>query len=224
MPQQINLCTPILLTQKRYFSAQTMAQALAIFVLLGGSLCVYGVWSLNAANEGFKKSLLTQSPELESLQAALKQGAEGTSPVEIALAQELLTKKAELLNREKLMLELQHGLLRPGWGHAARLQLLAQSIPSQVWVTEVKADENQLDVRGYTLEPSMLNDWVAKLASSPLLKGQGLSTIKVENARAAVSLLPGVVASAPTIASRQVWSFHLVSALNNASALSGSAP
>jgi hypothetical protein len=28
MPQQINLCTPLFLTQKRYFSAQTMAQAL----------------------------------------------------------------------------------------------------------------------------------------------------------------------------------------------------
>ena len=32
MAQQINLCTPLFLAPRRYFSAQTMAQALAVFV------------------------------------------------------------------------------------------------------------------------------------------------------------------------------------------------
>ena len=66
MPQQINLCTPILLAQKRYFSAQTMLQAVAVFVVLGGALCMYWVSSLNAASGGFKKTLDAQAPELAS--------------------------------------------------------------------------------------------------------------------------------------------------------------
>lgn len=232
MSQQINLCAPILLTQKRYFSAQTMVQALAVFAVLGGGLCAYWVWSLNVASEGFKKTLATQSRELESLQSAIAQGKAGAGPVEASLTQDLQRRRAELLQREAMLEELQRGLSRPGWGHAARLQLVAQSIPSPVWVTEVKADESQLDVSGFTLEPSALNDWVLKLAASPLLKGQKLSTVKVENASvailkavsgAAVSAVP-VASSAVAATPRPTWSFNLVSELGKPSASLGGKP
>ena len=89
MPQQINLCTPILLTQKRYLSAQTLVQSLAFFLIVGGGLCAYWVWTLNAASEGFKQTLATQGRELESLQAAIAQGKARTGPVDATLMQEL---------------------------------------------------------------------------------------------------------------------------------------
>lgn len=232
MPQQINLCTPILLTQKRYFSAQTMVQALAVFVLLGGGLCVYWVWSLNVASEAFKKSFSSQSRELESLQLAIAKNKASAGPVELALTQDLQVQRSELMQREKMLEGLQRGLFRTGWGHAARLQLVAQSIPAQVWVTEVKADEAQLEISGFTLEPSELNDWVDRLAASPLLEGQRLSTVKVEHANApaltavvggaTASTLPSASSVAP--ASRPVWSFNLVSALGKPSAISESKP
>lgn len=229
MSQQINLCTPILLTQKRYFSAQTMAQALAVFVLLGGGLCAYWVWSLNTASEGFKKTLATQAQELESLQAAIKHGKLGTGPLEAALAQQLQGHKLDLQQRQSLMEALQRGLFRPGWGHAARLQLVARSIPAQVWVTDLKADDNQLALTGFTLEPAALNDWVAKLAASPLLEGQKLSTVKVEHASAAVlKTLAGtavpVAVSASASAARPMWSFSLVSALGKPAPQTGVKP
>ena len=236
MAQQINLCTPILLTQKRYFSAQTMVQALAVFVVLGGGLCGYWVWSLNAASEGFKKTLATQSRELERLQAAIKQGKAGIGPVEAAVTQDLQGRRAELLQREKLLQELQRGLFQPGWGHAARLQLVAESIPPQVWVTEVKADDGQLDVSGFTLEPAALNEWVARLAASPLLQGQKLATVKVESVSAATikevsgaaaSVLPAAppakTSTKPAVP-RPVWSFSLVSAVGKPVAATGGKP
>ncbi len=213
MAQQINLCTPILLTQKRYFSAETMLQALVVFVVLGGGLCAYWVWSLNAASAGFKKTLATQSRELESLQAAIAQGQAGAGPVAAALTQDLQGRRTELLQREKLLEELQHGLFRPGWGHSARLQLISQTIPAHVWVTAVAADERQLEVSGFTLEPAALNDWVSKLAGSPLMQGQQLATIKVEKASTAE---PGT--------QRPVWSFSLVSAMGNPFAVAGGKP
>lgn len=232
MPQQINLCTPILLTQKRYFSAQTMGQAFAVFVVLGGGLCAYWVWSLNVASEGFKKTLVLQARELESLQSAIKQGRASAGPVEAALMLEIQNKRSELLVRDKLLEELPRGLFRPGWGHAARLQLVAQSIPSQVWLTEVKADEYQLEVSGFTLEPVALNEWVTKLAASPLLKGQQLATVKVENTRDAMANAPSGVAVSALLAAastvpttrRPVWSFSFVSALGNPSAITGGQP
>lgn len=219
MPQQINLCTPILLTQKRYFSAQTMAQALAVFVVLGGGLCAYWVWSLNSASDGFRATLAKQARELESLQAAIQQGKASVGPVDATLTQALLAGQTDLLQREKLLQELQRGLFQPGWGHAARLQLLAQSIPAQAWITEVKADENRLDVSGFTLEPAALNEWVNRLGASQLLQGQELITIKVENARASAP-----VSSDAPVNSRPMWSFNLVSALGKPSVAAGVKP
>lgn len=218
MAQQINLCTPILLTQKRYFSALTMVQALALLAVVGGGLLSYWVWSLNTASAGFKATLALQSSELEGLASALKQGRAGTGSAESALAQTLQLKRAELLQREQLLGELQRGLFRPGWGHSARLQLLSQTIPAQVWVTEVKADDAQLDVSGYTLDPAALHLWASRLAASPLLKGQKLATVKVENATVATAK-PGA-----TDAPRPMWTFNLLNAVGKPATVTGSKP
>ncbi len=47
MPQQINLSTPVLLAQKRYFSAQTMVLSLLVFLVAGLAMTAYGLWSLH---------------------------------------------------------------------------------------------------------------------------------------------------------------------------------
>lgn len=226
MPQQINLCIPILLTEKRYFSAKTMVQALAIFTLLGGGLLAYSVRSLNAASDGFKKTLVMQSRELEGLESVIKQSKAGAGSAESGLTQDLKGLRAALPQREKLLAELQLGLSKPGWGHSARMQLVAQSIPSQVWVTAVIATEDQLEVSGFTLEPAALNDWVLKLAASPLLKDQKLATVKVENVTetmlnaAASSALPAASAAKPRVP-RPIWTFSLVSAVTKPATVAG---
>lgn len=205
MPQQINLCAPILLTQKRYFSALTMVQALAVFMVLGGGLSAYWVWSLNALSAGYQQNVTVNAGEIQRLQAAIQASKARTGPVDAALTQELQARRTELMQREQLLEELRRGLLRDGRGHSARLQLVAQSIPAQVWVTEVKADDRQFELSGFTLEPAALNEWVGKLSSSPLLQGQKLSTVKVE--RTGADIRNGVVQKPPA------WSFTLVSAV-----------
>ncbi|MBC7681143.1 MAG: PilN domain-containing protein [Ferruginibacter sp.] len=232
MPQQVNLCSPILLAPKRYFSAATMLQGLAIFAVVGGSLCAYGVWSLNEASESFKPTLARQSSEIKSMQSALARSKTGGASLEAVLAQELLAQSTELAKREKLLEELHRGLFQPGAGYAARLQLVAQSIPSQVWVTEVKANERQLEVKGFTLLPSALNDWAIRLAASPLLTGQKLATIKVENTIASplkngdTSVGPAVGAASLSITDtvRPAWFFSMVSAVGPSSATIGAKP
>lgn len=228
MAQQINLCTPILLKEKRYFSAQTMAQALVLLAVVGGSLLTYWVWSLNAANNGFKATLALQSRELDSLESTLQQARAGAGSAETSLTQELLLRRTELLQREQLLEELQRGLFRPGWGHSARLQLLAQSIPPQVWVTDVKADDAQLEVSGLTLEPAALHDWVGRLGASPLLRDQKLATVKVETASTALrgpvaSVQPEKTASGPAVA-RPMWTFSLLNAVGKPTTLPVSKP
>lgn len=218
MPQQINLCTPILLAQKRYFSAQTMLRAVAVFVVLGGALCAYWVSSLNAASAGFKNTLDAQTPELTSLQAAVAAGKVNATTGETALEQELQVVRAERTQRLLVLEELRRGIVKEGHGHAARLQLVASSIPAQVWVTDVKADESRLDVSGFTLEPAALNEWVAKLAASPLLQGQHLAAVKVEKVKADPSAAnsstqTGTANQMAMAVRRPLWSFSLMNAV-----------
>lgn len=187
--------------KRDYSSAETMFQTLAVLMVLGGCLSTYWVWSLNSAGEYLTKSMAAQAIELKSLK---QKNADGLlSP---ALEQELQDSRTELLQREKLAQELQRGLLSPGWGHAARLQLIAQSIPAQVWVTKVMSEETQFEVSGFTLEPASFGKWVAILAASPLFEGQHLSTVNINNTR--TSMLKEVSG-----ALRPTWSFNFVSVM-----------
>jgi Tfp pilus assembly protein PilN len=215
MPQQINLCTPILLTQKRYFSAHTMALALGVFVVLGGALCGLWVWNLNQASESITQSLAAQKREVETLQAAIQRSRANAAPVNPALLALLQDRRNTLAQRERLKQALSEGVFRPGWGHSDRLTWVARSIPAPVWITSVSMDGSRFEVAGFTLEPSALNEWVDKLAASPLMQGLKLATVKVESATVAPVAAPGAV-GAPA---RSTWSFHLVSVESPASSL-----
>lgn len=214
MPQQINLCTPILLTQKRYFSAQTMAIALGVFLVLGTALCGTWVWNLDRASESFQQTLNSHTVELNGLKAAIQSAQASAVPVDPSLVALLAERRNAVVQREMLKEALNEGMFRPGWGHSDRLTWVARSIPAPVWITEVRMDGTRFEVSGFTLEPAALNDWVDKLSTSPLMQGLKLATVKVQNASAATLVVPGSPASAtsaPAAPARPVWSFNLVS-------------
>jgi Tfp pilus assembly protein PilN len=222
MAQQVNLCLPILRKQKERFSAQGLALALGVLLLGGAALSAGWVWSLNRSGDSLKTTLAAQAKELEGLRAALEQTKASSGPVQAAMQQELKQRKLHLQQREQVLAALGQGLFEPGRGHSARLQLVAQTIPPAAWVTNIKADEQLLDLTGYTLEPAALNDWVHRLAASSLLAGQSLSTVRVEQvkpdavlARAAVvgqpvQTMPGAPALA-AVSAPATWSFGLLS-------------
>lgn len=209
MPQQINLCTPLLLAPKRYFSAQTMVQALSVFLVLGGVLCGVWVWSLNRTTAELQHLMQTQAKELADLKTALQAHALSAAPLSPELQAQVQDLRTRLQAQQKVLSALQDGRMAPGAAHSDRLTLVSRSIPAQVWVTGVEADATRFQVAGYTLEPSALNDWVNRLAFSPLLQGLRLATVKVQSAR----LVPAAVdtnQAAP--AGREAWSFTLLSA------------
>lgn len=202
MAQQINLCSPILLTQKRYFSADTMAIALAVFMALGSALAGAWTWNLKQAAAHFEATIQSQAREIDSLKVAIARNKAHAAPVDQALMQQLQARKGAAHEREKLLAALQEGLMAPGAGHSDRLQLLARTIPAQVWITAAKADAREFEIQGYTLEPAALNGWVERLSASPLLQGLRLSDVKVDHTS---------MATTPSaLGERQAWSFHLV--------------
>lgn len=215
MAQQINLCLPILLKEKRYFSANTMLLSLGFFVVAGAALCGYLVWNLQHATAALQQTVVAQTKEMEGLQAAIQRSRASAAPPDPALVAQVQELRNTLVHRQRLRAALQEGLLRPGWGHSDRLTWVARSIPAPAWITEMRLNDNRFEVRGFTLEPSALNDWVNQLAISPLMKSLRLASVKVENASNATNTA-AVAATAPPStpasgAARPVWSFHLVS-------------
>ncbi len=208
MAQQINLCSPILLTEKRYFSAHTMAIALGVFLVLGTVLCAAWVWNLQSATQEFRATMDVQAREVASLQAALARSKANAAPVDAALGRQLQERQALLHQREAILAALQDGLLQPGSAHSDRLQLIARTIPAQVWVTALAATSTRMEISGFTQEPAALNGWVARLATSPLMQGLVLSDVTVENTSSKSPATPVVAAAAPS--ARAVWAFHLV--------------
>jgi len=196
MAQQVNLCLPVLRQQKNRFSAQTLTLTTLAVLTLGGSLGAAWVYTLNQATATLKSSLDTQSKEMEALRAAIDQRAKSAIPAEQALQLEIKTRRSALQQRDSVLAALSQGLFEPGQGHAARLQLVAQSIPPDIWVSKIRADERLLEISGFTLEPAALNDWVLQLGASPLLRGQTLSAIKVDSVKPAPAPMPVRVAAA----------------------------
>jgi hypothetical protein len=214
MAQQINLSTPILLAQKRYFSASTMAISLGTFLVLGGALCAAWIWNFDRGIETLGQSVATQALEVNNLKAAIERSKASAAPVDPALLEQLQRVRNSIGQREKLQIALQEGVFRPGWGHSDRLIWVARSIPDVVWISDVKMDGARFEVSGFTLEPSALNEWVDKLGYSPLMQGLKLATVKVEKA----TLVAAALASARTAAAsasaqppRETWAFNLVS-------------
>ena len=102
MAQQINLSTPILLTQKRYFSAQTMLVALSVFVVFGGIGMAVWVWNFQQSTDSMNETVRAQSSELDKLRLAIAQNRSIHQQPITALQTELQQLKASVAQREKL--------------------------------------------------------------------------------------------------------------------------
>lgn len=180
MAQQINLFSPLLLSRKQVFTARTMLLALGVFMVMVGLMTWYGVSVLRASGDASRLQLAERATERARLTEAIrgKSNAEGHSREQIARAADSLA--AELRGRRAVLAELQQGLVLADDGHAARLRLVAQTIPQQAWITELVFDKGTWVLTGATTLPAALNDWMTRLSQHPLLSGQQFSSVKVE--------------------------------------------
>ncbi len=207
MVQQINLSSPALQAAPMRFSARSLAQALVAMVVVVGALSAAYVWNLGQSAASYSQIAATQAQQVTALKVALEAAKASAAPVDPVLAQQEQAARAQLNRRMLVKQALLDGRLQPGAGHSDRLLLVARSIPDPVWVTAIKADASRLEVTGLTLEPAALNQWVARLAASPLLQGLQLATFQIENT---ARIQPASTAGAA--AARPQWSFTLVSA------------
>ena len=179
MAQQVNLFSPILLTPKRYFSALAIVQALG---LLGAGLAAFAVWStVSTARLQADFASTRSANEAEKARLTAELARRPVTPQDAAaLEQQLAQARSTLAERRQVLDALDGQRSGTGPGHAELLRLLAQSAPAPLWLTEVKRSEGRLEIAGMTLQPEVLQPWLARLADHPLLAGQSLRAVKVE--------------------------------------------
>lgn len=219
MPQQINLCSPVLLAPKRYFAAGTMLLVVGLFVLVGGLGTAAWVWNTTSTSAELTRVLEGQKQQASQLQAALAVQTAAAAPLDPALQNQRKALEADVARQQGVLRGLEQGRMAPGEAHSDRLALVSRSIPGKVWVTGLLADSTRLEVTGYTLEPSALNDWVTRLSLSPLMQGLRLATVKVQSTR--LPQAGGAVPTSAAPAGPETWSFTLVSAQPAAPAKEG---
>jgi Tfp pilus assembly protein PilN len=209
MAQQINLCTAAFRPPKQSFTAKTVLQLLGIFLVIGLATTLTLLQSVQTTSVALEQSIADRAKEIESLTAAIAQSRAIASPAGSALLQQLQDKQSTLARAEKVLAAAQQGVFLPGEGQSDWLQLVARSIPSTVWLVDLKLDAAKFEVSGFTLETAALNEWVSTLRKHPLTQVYDLRTVSVD-------LVPG--------AQRPTWSFSLVSAIPVSNVPSADAP
>jgi Tfp pilus assembly protein PilN len=174
MARQINLYQPVLLTQRRRFSARNMALALLVLLLALAGLSGYSWRATQSLQAQLGATLRAGQDERTRLQQALAQAPGGDTA---ALQHQLEQARRDLAEREALLQEL------GAPGQTARsgvLLLLARTLPPTAWLTEVAVTDDRLELRGLTRQPETLRTWFGQLQDEPSLRGLPLRAVKVE--------------------------------------------
>jgi len=203
--QQINLFNPQFLEQKRYFSAETMVQALGLLVLgiLGFSGFVY--WQ---DRDAVRQA--AESARAYDLQKALlaKAAAElNPEKFESQLDQDLKTTEAAIALRRLLLSEIQSGTGAPS-AYSEYLRAFARQTVQGLWLTGIQITEGggQLNVSGRALQADLVPVLIARLKQEAVLRGRPLDALAItrsvagESKRAIVEFT--VTSPAPTADAR----------------------
>jgi Tfp pilus assembly protein PilN len=183
MSQQINLYNPILLRQKKYFSAATMAQALGILLL--GMLAFYGyaryqVASLQTATE-------QGATRLESAQARVGRLAQQFSPraKSAELEQRIQQTETELKTLAQAQQALKQSGLLDSSGFSPYFQALARQIVDGLWLTQFTVGGGEMRISGRALQAQLVPTYIRRLSTEPALQGRQFSMLEMRQPAAA---------------------------------------
>ena len=201
MSQQINLFNPVFLAKKKYFSALTIVQALALIAV--GSLgfagyTTYKVSALAAAAALGEQQLVARRAQVTALAKEL--GPQGSGS---ALADELARSEARLKVRREILTTLRTGELGNVQGFSRYLAAFARQRVDGVWLTalNVGGDENDLVVRGRALRPEAVPAYLQALNAEEVMRGRRVTELSMNaNREPTGAPLPGTPSATPAAA------------------------
>lgn len=178
MAQQLNLFNPVFLRQKKYFSAATMVQLLAVVAV--ASLATYALLRVQLA--GLEQQLAAADTQFADVRDQLQKfGVEAKRTPSRALEDEVARLEAELAGRRALAEALDGDALGDPSGFSRYLTALARQHVPGVWVTRFGAEggEGPLVIQGRMLRPELLPTYLRSLGKEDVLRGRTFSELNM---------------------------------------------
>lgn len=179
MTHYINLYDPALLRHRQWLTVLNLALAL---VLVLAVMLAWGAWAHIQAG--------VLAADAESLDGRLKMARDEA----LALGGQLSNRRAdpkleldlaatkELLGvRQEILATLGQGAAPPPIGHADYLRGLARRSVANLWLTgfSVGPDGTRMEIRGRTLDPALLPEYIRRLNAEPAFRGHRFAALSL---------------------------------------------
>tara|TARA_R110002072_G_scaffold100107_2_gene220333 strand:- start:3001 stop:3597 length:597 start_codon:yes stop_codon:yes gene_type:complete len=179
MMQQINLYQPIFRKQKVVFSAVTMLQVGAFFLIMFSSLYAYQIMQIKP----YKKRLTILETELSqlSVQVAAFESSRKNKSKSKLLENEIAKLSKELEQREKISNILSSRSFGNASGFSSYLESFARGHVEGTWLTDVNINQGGalLGLKGKTLSSELVPVYIQRLAEEENLKGASFNMMEL---------------------------------------------
>jgi len=177
--QQINLFNPQLLKQKKYFSAQTMTQALGLLAV--GMAAFYGFATWQDRNLARHTADSGRDYEQQKQQFAKVTAELSPDKREAQLDQDLKRADAAIATRQALLRELRAGVAGDSAGYSEYLRAFARQTVQGLWLTGVQIAEGgaQLTMSGRALQADLVPILIGRLRQESVLRGRPLDALAI---------------------------------------------
>jgi len=179
MHQQVNLYQPIFRTQRRIFSSQTIALAIAVVGVALVGLWAYGTWKVGRLEREVAEVARQDKLRAANLASGGAAFAAQANPAEIESRIKALSD--ELSRRARALDALRSGAAGTTEGFAARFEALARHHVEGLWLEELSfggAGRN-MSVSGATVDSRLVPRYLEELQQEPTLSGARFDRVEI---------------------------------------------
>ncbi|MCA1799200.1 MAG: PilN domain-containing protein [Xanthomonadaceae bacterium] len=177
MSQQINLYQPIFRAQRKVFSAQTIVQIAAVFIV--GLLMIYGYASWQVGSLGDRVAEL--EAQRNTAMSQLQRLSTGTHPATRSrlLSEQLSEAQAEAASRQRLLRTFEARSFGNTQGFSAHYAGLARQRIDGLWLTRVEIRMDGITFDGETEVAELLPRYINRLAGETAFTGTDFTRLRM---------------------------------------------
>ncbi len=177
MSQQINLFNPIFLKQKKYFSALTMAQGLAMILVGSIAVVVYARVQLSV----LEMEAASTAAQLKTTKAQLAKISVEYAPrnPSKALEEEIRRLQAVVRSQQQAYDVVQKGDFGNTKGYSEYFRAFSRQIMSGLWLTgfSITGDGSNIELRGRAMQAELVPAYLGRLKKEPVMQGKSFAAL-----------------------------------------------
>lgn len=179
MSQQINLFNPIFLTQKKYFSAVTMLQALGLILLGSILMSIYVNFQLSRLRP--EAGAVTAQLDAARAQLQVVNVTQGGRQKDGNLDTQVKRAEAELFALQRITHLLDQGEAGNASGYSEYMRAFSRQIVDGLWLTgfSIGGSNGEIDLSGGALRPELVPAYLSRLSDEPTMHKKAFETLEM---------------------------------------------